>query len=70
MALAAGAPVSQVETEAKAYLTRAGFDSVDYFEVRGPDDLGRLGPGPIACAARILAAAVLGKTRLIDNVAV
>ncbi len=68
--LASGIAVSDVEAEAQASLLAAGFDAVDYFEVRGPRDLERLGPGPIARAGRILAAARLGATRLIDNVAV
>ena len=49
----------------------AGFDPVDYVEVREAGDLTRLGPGPIGQAkGRILIAAKLGKTRLIDNMAV
>ncbi len=67
--VAGGLAVSAVEAEAKARLGAAGFDGVDYFEVRSPSDLGRLGPGPIDGSARILAAARLGKTRLLDNVA-
>lgn len=52
-------------------LKAAGFGQVDYVEVREASDLSRLGPGPIAGAAgRILVAAWLGKTRLIDNMAV
>jgi pantoate--beta-alanine ligase len=66
----AGAPVAAAEAEAVAALVAAGFGKVDYVEVRGADDLARLGPGPVAPPARILAAAVLGKTRLIDNMAV
>ncbi len=69
-AVARGAAVSAVEVEAKARLAAAGFDGVDYFEVRSPGDLKRLGPGPTGEPARILAAARLGKTRLLDNLAV
>lgn len=69
-ALAEGAEVSRVEAQERAVLAAAGFDPIDYFEVRHPDDLARLGPGPLAGSARILAAARLGRTRLIDNVAV
>ena len=68
--LRAGAPVAEVEAEAVAAITAAGFRKVDYVEVRTADDLSRLGPGPIAGPARILAAAFHGKTRLIDNMAV
>jgi pantoate--beta-alanine ligase len=68
--LRAGAPVSEVEAEAQAALAAAGYAKVDYVEVRGADDLRRLGPGPISAPARILAAAMLGRTRLIDNMAV
>jgi pantoate--beta-alanine ligase len=69
-ALRAGADVAQVEAHAVAALTAAGFDLIDYVEVRGADDLARLGPGPVSEPARILAAARLGRTRLIDNLAV
>lgn len=68
--LASGVAVSDVEAEAGANLIAAGFDAVDYFEVRGPCELERLGPGPLAGVGRILAAARLGPTRLIDNIAV
>ncbi|MDR3513502.1 MAG: pantoate--beta-alanine ligase [Caulobacteraceae bacterium] len=65
-----GRAVEAVEAEGLAALTAAGFDSVDYLEVRDPDDLSRLGPGPLAGPGRILAAARIGRTRLIDNMAV
>jgi pantoate--beta-alanine ligase len=67
--LAKGATVSAVEAEGAASIGTAGFDAVDYFEVRSPGDLRPLGPGPPGMPARILVAARLGKTRLIDNVA-
>jgi pantoate--beta-alanine ligase len=70
-ALASGAPVAPAEAEAVEALLAAGFDSVDYVEARDAEDLARLGPGPITEApARVLAAARLGKARLIDNRAV
>jgi pantoate--beta-alanine ligase len=68
--LRAGRPVAEAEAEAVERLIRAGFARVDYVEVRGAGDLARLGPGSIAPPARILGAAILGKTRLIDNLAV
>lgn len=71
-ALRAGAPVDRVEAAAIARLAAAGFDPVDYLEVRDAADLTRLGPGPLAAgqAARVFAAAYLGRTRLIDNMAI
>ena len=49
-------------------LEAAGF-RVDYVAVRDPDTLEPLS-GPLKGPARVLAAAYLSKTRLIDNVAV
>ncbi|OYX34289.1 MAG: pantoate--beta-alanine ligase [Caulobacterales bacterium 32-69-10] len=69
-ALAEGAPVKAVEAEGKAALEAAGFEKIDYFEVRGADDLERRGPRAVKGPSRVFAAAWLGKTRLIDNVAV
>ncbi len=65
--LHAGTPVADAEVEAVTALHAAGFARIDYLEVRGAEDLTRLGPGPLAGPARVLAAAVLGRTRLIDN---
>jgi pantoate--beta-alanine ligase len=62
--------VADAESEAVAALKAEGFSRVDYVEVRDPRDLARLGPGQIVGPARILAAAVLGRTRLIDNLEV
>lgn len=65
-----GRPADAVEAEGLAAFAEAGFDSVDYLEVRDPDDLSRLGPGPLDGPGRILVAARIGRTRLIDNMAV
>jgi pantoate--beta-alanine ligase len=66
-AVRAGEAVAAVEARALADLAAAGFERIDYLEVRGADDLARLGPGPAAAPARVFVAARLGKTRLIDN---
>jgi pantoate--beta-alanine ligase len=67
-ALRAGASVSASEAEAARHLLAAGFDSVDYVSVRDAETLAPL--DALTKPARILAAAWLGKTRLIDNMAV
>lgn len=70
-AVAQGGRIDDAERSAVASLKHAGFGQVDYIEVREAGDLSRLGPGPIGDAeGRILVAAWLGKTRLIDNMAV
>lgn len=73
-ALHQGDAVGAAEERARKALIEAGFDGVDYIEARAADNLARLGPGPIsgplAVPARVLVAAWLGKTRLIDNMAV
>jgi pantoate--beta-alanine ligase len=66
--IAAGEPIAKVMSEGWIAIEAAGF-AVDYFEARHAETLARvetLGDGPI----RLLAAARLGKTRLIDNIAV
>ena len=70
-AVASGGAVNTAEAVAADALIAAGFDSVDYIEVRRADDLSPLGPGPIGDApARVLAAVKIGGTRLIDNLPV
>jgi len=61
-----GAAPAEVEADGRAALGEAGFTPIDYFEVRGADDLAR----PPNGLARVFAAAFVGKTRLIDNMAV
>jgi pantoate--beta-alanine ligase len=66
--LAAGAPASEQEAWGRAELAAAGFASVDYLDVRDAETLSPV--SRVTNPARVLAAAWLGKTRLIDNVAV
>ncbi|MDH3589692.1 MAG: pantoate--beta-alanine ligase, partial [Gammaproteobacteria bacterium] len=54
-------------TDAKEHLSAAGFEP-DYVEVRDSSDLGR--PDETAEMLVILAAATLGRARLIDNIQV
>ena len=68
--LANGASVTSAEAEGGAALLAAGFDAVDYFDVREPRDLTWMGPDAIKAPARILATVRLGRTRLLDNVSV
>jgi len=65
--LRAGEAVDAIERHATAELHAIGFTQVDYVEARDPADLSRLGPGPANGPIRLLAAAHLGRTRLIDN---
>lgn len=67
---AAGAQLAEVEREAADALLAAGFERVDYVAVRRAGDLGRFEDGVADGPARVLAAAWLGRTRLIDNMAV
>ena len=69
-ALAEGGSVDTTERTTVDALRAAGFDEVDYVEVRDPDTLGRLGSGSASGPARLLAVARLGRTRLLDNLAV
>lgn len=69
--VAEGGRIDEAEAAGKAALTAAGFGQIDYLDIREASDLSKLGPGPIAGAeGRILVAAWLGRTRLIDNMAV
>jgi pantoate--beta-alanine ligase len=63
-----GAAITAAEAEAQRHLLAAGFDKVDYVAVRDADSLAEI--ADLARPARVLAAAWLGKTRLIDNMAV
>jgi pantoate--beta-alanine ligase len=66
--LGAGDPVELLLAEARARIEAAGFREVEYLELRAEDDLA---PLPVLDrAGRLLVAAWLGETRLIDNVSV
>lgn len=67
--MAIGVPVSEALTEARARIVQAGFDRLDYVSAVDPESLEDL-PGETLISgqdARVLAAAWMGKTRLIDN---
>lgn len=66
--LRSGTTIAAGETDGRRALLAAGFDSVDYLAVRDAATLAPLAAleGP----ARVLAAAKVGSTRLIDNMAV
>ena len=65
-ALARGEATDAVERAGCAALEAAGFREIDYFAVRDPVTLRPTTSAPF----RVLAAAKLGKTRLIDNIGV
>ena len=66
--IAGGADVAETLAKAEAHIVAGGFDSVDYVALADADSLERL--GEYRKPARLLAAARMGKTRLIDNLAV
>ena len=65
-----GGAIPGIETSAREALLHAGFSHVDYVAVRRADDLAAFDGGLVDGPARVLAAAWLGRTRLIDNMAV
>ena len=70
--LSRGVPPAEALAEAEAHLRAAGFGKIDYVSLVDPDTLHDLADAPLpeGTVARLLAAAWLGKTRLIDNVSV
>ena len=70
--LAIGESPSTVLEEARSLLAKAGFDKVDYVSLVDPETLQDLpdAPLPAGAVARLLGAAWMGRTRLIDNVSV
>ena len=68
--LQSGERVDVVESAAIREVLAAGFDAVDYIEVRDADSLQRLGPARLERPARLLAVARMSGTRLLDNLVV
>ncbi|KTE16035.1 pantoate--beta-alanine ligase [Sphingopyxis sp. H115] len=64
-AIAAGGDIGETLAAAEAAIVQGGFDSVDYVALADADSLERL--ADFRAPARLLAAARIGKTRLIDN---
>ena len=67
---AAGGSVAEIEAQAARALLEAGFASVDYVAIRQAESLAVFEGDRVNTPGRILTAAWLGKTRLIDNMAV
>ncbi|WP_306253589.1 pantoate--beta-alanine ligase [Parvularcula sp. IMCC14364] len=67
----AGDSVEMALRQARESLLQEGFDTVDYLEMRREDDLSLISIDRLKAAemdqARLFAAAIIGKTRLIDN---
>jgi pantoate--beta-alanine ligase len=63
-----GEAIASVEVHGREALLRAGFSSVDYVAVRDSETLAAI--ETLARPARVLAAAKIGTTRLIDNLSV
>lgn len=72
--IAQGGDVLGSIEDGHALLKHAGFGAIDYFEARSGKDLSLLGPGKLSGddlgQARVFIAAMLGRTRLIDNMKV
>jgi pantoate--beta-alanine ligase len=66
--LTGGAAAAEVEAWGRHRLSEAGFEKVDYLELRDVEHLRRLERADRPC--RLFAAAWLGSVRLIDNLAV
>lgn len=62
-----GRPIPVLRAEATMHLLTEGFRRVDYIEVRDAETLGAYDPAS-GRPGRVLAAAWLGSTRLIDNI--
>ena len=67
-AIAAGGDVAAILADAKSRILASGFHKIDYLELRDADTLALL--DVFAKPARLLTAARIGRTRLIDNIPV
>lgn len=67
---ASGANITEATAQGAARILALGFDKVDYLEVRHAETLAPFASGKASRNARILVAAKIGRTRLIDNMPV
>lgn len=68
--IAKGAIIPDATREGADRIRALGFDHVDYLEVRDASSLASFPSGRVTAPARILVAAKIGRTRLIDNMPV
>lgn len=68
--VAKGARISDATAEGARRVLALGFDKIDYLEIRDSDSLVAYPDDRPTSSARILVAAKIGKTRLIDNMPV
>jgi pantoate--beta-alanine ligase len=68
--LSPGDRIPAIEAAAYAEILAAGFDAVDYVAIRRAEDLRRFASDRVDAPARVLTAARIGATRLIDNTGV
>ncbi|MDX5365298.1 MAG: pantoate--beta-alanine ligase, partial [Alphaproteobacteria bacterium] len=68
--VAKGMTISQATSEGGKRILALGFDKLDYLEIRDAASLAAYPDDRPTGAARILVAAKIGKTRLIDNMPV
>ncbi len=68
-AIKEGAEIEAAQEAGRRHLQNAGLNNIDYFELRDARTLEELN-GTLDRPARLFVAVMLGKTRLIDNVAV
>lgn len=68
--IAIGVPVQSALSEARARISAAGFEKLDYVSAVDPQTLQDLPDGSLEASqeGRVLAAAWMGTTRLIDNI--
>lgn len=69
-AVAKGAAIADATAKGRARLQQIGFASVDYLDIRHAETLASFPSGRPDAPARLLVAATIGKTRLIDNMPV
>lgn len=68
--LRAGVALALAEADGARDVLAAGFDAVDYFEAREQGTLKRPALDAAPTSLRLMAAARLGRTRLLDNLAI